>query len=139
MATVATSRERELFARDIEEPYIPMPEQEVANKMKHDEGKYRLDLLPWDALEKASLVLAHGERKYTAFGWRTHCKSIKDFNRYEASLHRHLSTWMQGGELDEETGLGELHHLLCNIMFLVSLESKFPKEIKAMQKERRDR
>lgn len=92
--------------------------------MKHDKGKARMDLLPYDALTELSYVLGFGAEKYDKFGWKTNCNSTEDFNRYEASLIRHISSWMQGNELDEETGFHELAHLACNALFLLSLKNK---------------
>ena len=119
------------FDLDIKE--APMGSREYADNieyakksdnMKDDKGKARLDLLPFDALEELSYVLGFGAEKYEKYGWKKKCSSTEDFSRYEASLLRHISSWMQGNEFDEETGFHELSHLCCNALFLLSLKNK---------------
>lgn len=110
-------------------------EKEFANiqghdGMKADTGKAPMNLLPFEALEEVSKVLGFGAEKYSERGWYDKCTTIEDFQRYEASLIRHVSSWMQGKEYDEETGMHELAHLACNALFLLSLKNKFSDEQK---------
>lgn len=83
---------------------------------KHDSQKPRTDLLPFEALEEVSKVLAHGASKYADHNWR---KGMAWSRLLGASL-RHLFSWAKGEDLDEESGLSHLAHAACCILFLIS-------------------
>jgi hypothetical protein len=56
--------------------------------------------------------------KYAPDGWRT----VPDAKaRYTAALGRHFNAWRSGEEIDPESGLPHLAHVLCNAVFLVEL------------------
>lgn len=82
--------------------------------IKHDQEKIRMDLLPFDALEKVAEVLTYGAKKYKDNGWRE-----IEASRYVGALLRHLSKHLQGEELDSESGLRHIDHVACNALFLV--------------------
>jgi len=64
---------------------------------KHDEGKLRWDLVPWDAFEEVVRVYTHGASKYGDNNWM----GLEDAeNRYFAALVRHLVAWRK----DEHIG-----------------------------------
>ena len=87
-------------------------------EMKNDNGKPRMDLLPFDALKGVSDVLTFGANKYTPNGW----KDVPDaIPRYEAALLRHFTAIKTGEQNDPETGLPHIHHVACNALFLASL------------------
>ncbi len=117
--------------------YLPSNDIEEGEKMKEDKGKAPMNLLPFEALEEISYVLGFGAKKYSERGWYEKCETIEDFKRYEASLIRHISKWLQGNEYDEETELHELAHLACNALFLLSLKNKFRPEVGTLQEKRR--
>ena len=84
---------------------------------KYDTGKTRLDLLPPEAIRALGEVLTYGAEKYGPNNWRG-----VEAERYEAALLRHWLAWREGEELDAESGLPHLWHVLCNAAFLVALE-----------------
>ena len=86
--------------------------------VKADEGKPPMSLLPFDALEEIAKVLAFGAEKYDAHNWR---KGF-DWSRLYSAVLRHLSSHMQGIDIDEETGLSHLAHATTGLLFLVSHE-----------------
>jgi len=86
----------------------------MAEGIKYDKGKPRMDLLAGEALRGTAQVLAFGAEKYEPRGWE---KGI-EYSRVFAALQRHLWAWQQGENLDPETGIHHLHHAACNIMFL---------------------
>lgn len=86
--------------------------------VKLDQGKLRYDLLPWKAIEGLVRVLSFGARKYTANGWRTVPDAL---TRYEAALLRHLAAIKRGEQVDPESGLRHIDHILCNVAFLSEL------------------
>lgn len=86
---------------------------------KDDDGKLPVDLLPFDALEKVSRILAYGAKKYAPDNWR---KVPNGTKRYTAAALRHLFSFMKGEIKDKETGMPHLWHAACNVLFAISLE-----------------
>lgn len=75
---------------------------------------YRPELLsPW-AIEGLSAVLAFGAKKYASWNW---AKGLS-WSETLGSLLRHTLALMRGEELDPESGLPHVDHILCNAMFL---------------------
>lgn len=86
-------------------------------KIKHDEGKARWDLLPWDGCSAIVDVLTFGAQKYTDRSWETGI----NYTRVYAALQRHMIAWFQEGEdNDPESGLPHLAHAACCLLFLLS-------------------
>lgn len=83
--------------------------------VKHDSGKYRLDLLPKTFLEETANVLEFGSKKYSANNWREGC----DWSRYHAAMLRHITAWGEGETNDPESGINHLAHAACSIAFLL--------------------
>lgn len=83
--------------------------------IKHDDGKLRWSLIPWDALEEVVRVLEHGARKYGAHNWR-----LVAPERYREALLRHVAAWAQGGVIDRDSGLPHLAHVAANAFFLLA-------------------
>lgn len=95
---------------------------------KHDVGKTRFELVDPYALEQLARVLTYGARKYSAGEWR----GLENWaERYHGALMRHLIAWQGGEQMDPESGLPHLSHVLCNAHFLVALdrESKSPTRV----------
>jgi len=82
--------------------------------IKNDNGKPPMGLLPWPALIEVTRVLNFGAQKYTKHNWR----HGMDWSRlYDAAL-RHITSFIEGKNLDDETNLGHLSHALCCLLFL---------------------
>jgi hypothetical protein len=73
-----------------------------------------VDLLSPLALEGLANVLEFGAKKYEEHNWR---KGMK-WGRIIASLLRHTFKFMGGEDLDKESGLPHVDHIICNAMFL---------------------
>lgn len=84
--------------------------------LKFDEGKVRLDLLPFDALTEVAKVLTHGANKYGDRNWE---KGMK-WGRLLGAALRHLFAWARREDLDPETGLSHLAHAACSVLFLLT-------------------
>lgn len=84
--------------------------------VKHDQGKTRLDLLPFEAITEIAKVLEFGATKYSAHNWRGGFVWSRTF----AALLRHLWAFWRGEDKDPETGLSHLAHAGCNILFLLT-------------------
>lgn len=85
---------------------------------KHDEGKSRLDLVPFDALLMVGHVLAFGANKYEHRGWE---KGL-DRGRIFAAAQRHLAQWATGQNNDPESGLSHVAHAACCCLMLLASE-----------------
>ena len=82
---------------------------------KHDQGKPRTELLPFDVLEAVAVVLSRGAEKYSDRNWE---KGFK-WSRLLGAVLRHLFSWAKGGDrIDPEWGLSHLDHALCALMML---------------------
>ena len=90
----------------------------MAEFIKHDSGKRRYDLLPYDALEEIIKVLEFGALKYEDNNWLRGC----EWSRYWTACMRHITAWWMGESVDAETGLSHLAHAGCCILFLLGFE-----------------
>lgn len=66
----------------------------LAEGVKYDQDKTRLDLLPFDALWEVGEVYTMGARKYADRNWE---KGLK-YSRVFGALLRHLWAWWGGEE-----------------------------------------
>jgi hypothetical protein len=82
--------------------------------LRYDADKPRMDLIDPIAMEGLSIVLAVGAKKYADHNW---AKGMK-WSRVLGSLLRHTYKFMRGEDLDAESGLPHVDHILCNAMFL---------------------
>jgi hypothetical protein len=93
--------------------------------VKQDGGKLRYDLMPFDALDKVAEVLTYGINKYPnpEQNWRVN-STPADIKRFEAAMLRHISEWMQGNPIDEESKLSHMAHVVTNALFILALKDK---------------
>lgn len=86
--------------------------------MKYDDGKLPVHLLPFDALEAITEILAYGAKKYSARRW----EKGMDWSRiFRAALSHLWAWWLRKGN-DAETGKSHLWHAGCCILFLIAYE-----------------
>ena len=91
----------------------------MAEGIKYDSAKPRMNLLPPKAIIEVSKVLTFGAEKYDAENWR----KLDDLqNRYTAGALRHIFAHMDGEELDPESGMSHLAHALCCLLFKLEIE-----------------
>lgn len=74
-----------------------------------------MDLISWRTMTELAKVLTFGAKKYAARNWE---KGLS-FSETFASLQRHAIKWYEGEDIDPETGLSHLAHVMCNTMFLL--------------------
>ena len=111
--------------------------------LRYNTGKTQWSLLPWDQLESMIKVLEYGAHKYSVFAdskgnqilgkdisveeskalvlissGRDNWKKGFPVNELWDSCLRHIQALMTGEELDKESGLPHLGHVLCNIVFI---------------------
>lgn len=91
---------------------------------KADKGKLELSLVNPELVKAVAEVRMYGTEKYgDSENWR----KVKP-KRYVDALYRHLLAYIEGNEVDEESGLSHLAHMACNISFL--LDEEYLKEHK---------
>lgn len=90
---------------------------------KDDQGKRRYDLVPASAERFLAEVMTFGAHKYDDLNWT---KGIP-FHKLYASARRHLNAFWEGEDMDEESGLPHLAHLMANaaMLLVMSLDEKY--------------
>jgi hypothetical protein len=88
--------------------------------VKYDAGKIDWSILPIGPSKEIIKVFTYGEQKY-ARGNYLNAGGLK-YHRVLNSLLRHVHAFMEGEDLDPETGLSHLAHAGCNIYMLLSYE-----------------
>ena len=83
---------------------------------KNDQGKTRMDLIPFGSLEEIAKVLTFGAKEYGPDNWKRVEDSVA---RYEAALLRHITAYKKGEMNDPDSGLPHLAHAGCCLMFLM--------------------
>ena len=85
---------------------------------KADKGKLELSLVNPELVKAVAEVRMYGTEKYgDSENWRK-----VEPKRYVDALYRHLLAYIEGNEVDEESGLSYLAHMACNISFLLDKE-----------------
>ena len=77
-------------------------------------AKPPVNLLIPEFLRGMSRVQRHGDAKYEPGDWKTN----RTKEGLTGSLFRHLLAFMDGEEIDSESGLPHLHHLSVCAMYL---------------------
>ena len=92
--------------------------------LRFNTGKSRVDLAPSDAMLHVGEVLANGAEKYGDRNW----ESGMAYSKVVASLERHLAKWKAGEDLDDESGMHHIDHVMCNALFLSRYVRAFPEK-----------
>ena len=80
--------------------------------LRYNEGKLQWSLVDFNSLEPLVRVLEYGKNKYGKDNWK---KGLDPTQTLE-SLSRHLFSLMAGEELDKESNLPHIGHILANAM-----------------------
>lgn len=91
-----------------------MTKTKTGSATKHDVGKLRLELHPFDVLESVALVWGKGAEKYADHNWTLGFV----WSRLLGAVLRHLFAWGAGRRIDPEWGYSHLDHALCALMML---------------------
>lgn len=89
---------------------------------RDDSEKLRTELIPPSADIALARVLTFGARKYAPRNWE---KGLA-WSRVIGPLKRHLAAFEHGEDIDPESGLLHVEHLLCNAAFLVEFYQTHP-------------
>jgi len=84
-------------------------------KTAFGEEKPKLSDTPTIGILQMGMVFTGGAAKYGRFNWRDHAVSSTVY--YDAA-QRHLMAWFRGEDLDHESGVSHLAHVMacCNIL-----------------------
>jgi hypothetical protein len=82
----------------------------------NDENKPPLALLPPEGLRAVARVQAYGSRKYGS--WNNYRKGM-EVSRNCSCAMRHILAFMDGENLDPESGEHHIAHATCRLMFLL--------------------
>ncbi len=97
-----------------------IPDGDLQKAKTDDSGKPPLATLPWKALRKVSQVQAYGHKKYGDF---YNYKKGMEATRQLGCAIRHIADYMDGIDLDKESGQSHLAHAACRILFALENES----------------
>lgn len=111
-------------AGKVKKARVPKQATDNDQSAKADKGKLELSLVNPELVKAVAEVRMYGTEKYgDSENWRK-----VEPKRYVDALYRHLLAYIEGNEVDEESGLSHLSHMACNISFL--LDEEYLKEHK---------
>jgi hypothetical protein len=90
--------------------------------LKYDNGKPRLSLIPKEALWGMAQALTYGAQKYAADNYKLGI----EYRRLADATLRHLTAWLDGEELDPESGLSHLDHAMASMAMLKYMATNVP-------------
>jgi len=99
-------------------------EKSPTGMLKHSGGKLRVELVPVQWIKWLSAGMSYGayEKKPQPYGPMNWAKGGKASSLTTAAL-RHLSSYIDGEELDQDSGHHHLIHCAMNCLMLVSLSA----------------
>jgi hypothetical protein len=94
---------------------VPLNPKEVTGQRKP-----ALALIPSGALIPVCAVHAHGHAKYGPYNWR---ETPVEAMTYAHAIMRHLVAWIDGEDLDPETGLSHIAHIAAGANIVLDAAS----------------
>lgn len=85
-------------------------------KAAFGDKKTPLWLVPTKPIAIVAWVMKQGEKKYGAFNWR---KTKVNASTYISATHRHFHAWVEGENIDPDSGLHHLAHVAANMFVLL--------------------
>ena len=91
----------------------------MEKSLRFNNGKPKWSLVHFKSIEPLVSVLEYGAKKYTVdnISGKENWKKGLDTTEVLESLSRHLFSLMDGEELDKESGLPHIGHIMANSMF----------------------
>jgi len=86
--------------------------QKLADRF--NEGKPQWSLMDFESFEPMIRVLEYGSKKYARNNWKKGLPTVEIMD----SLMRHIISFLEGEDIDKESGLPHIGHMMCNLMFL---------------------
>ena len=81
---------------------------------RFNDGKLKWSLVDFNAFAPMVRVLEFGAEKYASHNWK---KGLPTTEVCESML-RHTYAYLEGEDIDKESGLSHIGHIQCNAMFL---------------------
>lgn len=85
---------------------LGMIPHDTGDRLRKDDGKSRLDLIPPEAIEALGHLYRAGAEKYAPRGW----EEGMSWGRCLGAMLRHVFKWMRGEDYDPET---KAHHMIA--------------------------
>lgn len=82
--------------------------------VKNDSGKPSISLVPKEALWGMAKALTYGANKYGKYNFRGGI----EYTRLADACYRHLSAFIDGEDIDEESGNSHLDHAMASLAML---------------------
>lgn len=105
---------------------VYLSEEELLNSgkqaLRYNEGKLKWSLVDWKSIEPMVRVLEMGAKKYAPYNW-TKGMPVTEISE---SLLRHMFAFLNGEDMDKESKIEHLGHVMCNAMFLVYMMREKP-------------
>lgn len=87
---------------------------------KNDAGKPKISLIPQEALWGMAQALTYGSNKYGMYNF----KEGIAYTRLADAAYRHLSAFMNGEDIDEESGNNHLFHAMASLAMLTYMQAE---------------
>lgn len=113
---------RENTKKDIEYMEDKKESKVDGGGMRFNSNKAELHQVPTSVINGIAKVLMYGAQKYEKGNFR---RGMKWTTPYDC-LTRHMMLWLDGEELDEESGLPHLYHAAANIAMLIEFAETCP-------------
>jgi len=88
--------------------------------MRFNTGKPQWSLVHFKSLEPMIRVLEFGALKYAPKNWQ----KPMPLDQILESMQRHLASIFDGEEVDSESGISHMGHIMCNAMFYIYHKNK---------------
>ena len=85
-------------------------------KQQYGDKKVPLQFIPPTAIVAMGIGLAEGGRKYGPFNWR---EIPVEYMTYVGAVQRHLQAWVDGEEIDPDSGNSHLYHAIASLAILI--------------------
>tara|TARA_R100000306_G_scaffold61740_2_gene65287 strand:+ start:512 stop:904 length:393 start_codon:yes stop_codon:yes gene_type:complete len=87
-----------------------------ADVKKLQKSLEQLQLIPTLALHEILKVLVQGKETHTPFEWTT-----QSFSYHREHFQEHFTEGLTGQSIDEDSGLHNLAHAICRLMFMLNI------------------
>ena len=88
-------------------------DKKLESALRYNTGKPKWSLVHMHSLVPMIRVLEYGALKYEPFNWQKPMKRDELLD----SMQRHLAALIDGNELDDESGLTHIGHIMANALF----------------------
>ena len=110
------------FPDNVREKAVVEEKPKMGGGLRHNSGKAEMHQIPSSLNFAVAKTLAYGAQKYEKGNWR---KGMNWTIVYDC-VQRHMLKWLDGEEIDEESGLPHLYHVATNVAFLIEYAETCP-------------